>query len=84
MGYLYWVLNMLLCLQISGNSGLDLLQQIQQLQQFILSQTTQKQERIQSEQVVFDKKLLDFDYDDDDEDNPSPHQQANNADNFNS
>ncbi|KAL0276144.1 UNVERIFIED_CONTAM: hypothetical protein PYX00_003778 [Menopon gallinae] len=68
----------------SGNSGLDLLQQIQQLQQFILSQTTQKQERTQSEQVVFDKKLLDFDYDDDDEENPSPHQQTNNADNFNS
>ncbi|KAK6636800.1 hypothetical protein RUM43_010463 [Polyplax serrata] len=70
----------------SSNSSLDILQQIQQLQQFILSQTTQanqKVERSQSDQVVFDKKLLDFDYDDDDEENTSPHQQSNNNDNFN-
>lgn len=67
----------------SGNSSLDLLHQIQHLQQLILSQNTQKQERTPAEQVVFDKKLLDFDYDDDDEENTSPHQQANNSDSFN-
>jgi RNA-binding protein 16 len=63
--------------QSSNNMDTNLIQQLQHLQQLLLKQQDVSA-RQETDQVKFDKKLLDFDYgseDDDDNAAPSPQPQ---------
>lgn len=58
--------------QTSNNVDANIIQQLQHLQQLLMKQQDSSA-RQETDQVKFDKKLLDFDYgSDDDDDNAAP------------